>query len=73
MRQNLNPRYFLDGLMHLLKTNRFISVQFTKIFCEREHAGPNLYKKLERIAKEHNENLHAEFIARMAQYDRTVS
>jgi hypothetical protein len=73
MRQNLNPRYFLDGLMHLLKTNRFISVQFTVIFCERQRAGPSLYKKLERVAKEHNENLYAEFIARMAQYDRTLS
>ncbi|KAJ8586096.1 hypothetical protein M405DRAFT_377536 [Rhizopogon salebrosus TDB-379] len=44
VRQNLNPHYFLDGLMHLLKTNRFISVQFTTIFCERERAGPSLYR-----------------------------
>jgi transposase len=65
-----NPDYFLDELMHLLKTNRFISVHFTSIFCELERAGLS-YKKLKRIAKERNENLRAEFIARMAQYDPT--
>ncbi|KAJ8596834.1 hypothetical protein M405DRAFT_689137, partial [Rhizopogon salebrosus TDB-379] len=51
-----NPDYFLDELMHLLKTNRFISVHFTSIFCELERAGLS-YKKLKRIAKERNENL----------------
>jgi hypothetical protein len=54
--------------MHLLKTNRFI--YFTSIFRELERAGLS-YKKLKRIAKERNENLRAEFIARMAQYDPT--
>jgi hypothetical protein len=65
-----NPDYFLDELMHVLKTNRFISIHFTSIFRELERACLS-YKKLKRIAKERNENLCAEFIARMAQYDPT--
>lgn len=63
-----NPDYFLDELMHLLATNQFISVHFTTIFRELEHADVS-YKKLKRIAKERNETLRAAFIARMAQYD----
>ncbi|KAG2354126.1 hypothetical protein BDR07DRAFT_1226717, partial [Suillus spraguei] len=40
-----NPDYFLDKFMHLLKTNQFISVHFSTIFCELKHAGVS-YKKL---------------------------
>ncbi|KAJ8579783.1 hypothetical protein M405DRAFT_105850 [Rhizopogon salebrosus TDB-379] len=40
-----NPDYFLDELMHLLKTNRFISIHFTSIFRELERACLS-YKKL---------------------------
>ncbi|KAJ8593625.1 hypothetical protein M405DRAFT_810523, partial [Rhizopogon salebrosus TDB-379] len=45
-------------------------VHFISIFRELERACLS-YKKLKRIAKERNENLCAEFIARMAQYDPT--
>src|SRR5882757_5010866 len=44
-----NPDYFLDEFMHMLKTNRFISVHFTTIFCKLERIGLS-YKKLKRIA-----------------------
>ncbi|KAG1803431.1 hypothetical protein EV424DRAFT_1330924, partial [Suillus variegatus] len=63
-----NPDYFWDELMHLLATNQFISVHFTTIFRKLECANMS-YKKLKRIAKEHNKTLHAEFITHMAQYD----
>ena len=62
-----NPDYFLDELLHLLKTNRFISVQYVTIHWELEHVRVS-YKKLKRIAKERNEDLRADFVARMAQY-----
>ncbi|OAX41969.1 hypothetical protein K503DRAFT_767209 [Rhizopogon vinicolor AM-OR11-026] len=63
-----NPDYFLDKFMHMLKTNRFISVHFTTIFCELKRIGLS-HKKLKWITKERNETLRAEFIARMTQYD----
>ncbi|OAX40795.1 hypothetical protein K503DRAFT_841438 [Rhizopogon vinicolor AM-OR11-026] len=63
-----NPDYFLDEFMHMLKTNQFISVHFTTIFCELERIGLS-YKKLKQIVKECNKTLHAELIAHMAQYD----
>ena len=59
--------WFLDELLHLLKTNRFISVHFTTIFRALEKAGVSC-KKLMTIAKERNEVLRADFVARMAQY-----
>jgi hypothetical protein len=62
-----NPDYFLDELLHLLKTNRFISVHYVTIHWELEHAGVS-YKKLKHIAKERNENLYVNFIPCMAQY-----
>jgi hypothetical protein len=31
-----NPEYFLDELLHLLKTNCFISVHYSTIHCELE-------------------------------------
>jgi transposase len=62
-----NPDYFLDELLYLLKTNRFISVNYNTIHCELERAGVSR-KKLKRVAKERNEARRAAFIARMAQY-----
>ncbi|KAJ8583201.1 hypothetical protein M405DRAFT_702418, partial [Rhizopogon salebrosus TDB-379] len=48
------PEWFLDELLRLLDTNRFISVHYTTIHRELEHVGVSL-KKLKRIAKERNE------------------
>ncbi|KAI6098550.1 hypothetical protein F5141DRAFT_1010813 [Pisolithus sp. B1] len=62
------PNYFLDKLLHLLQTNHFVSVHFSVIHQELEHAGMSC-KKLKSIAIERNEELQAEFIACMAQYD----
>ena len=62
------PDYFLDELLSLVKNNRFISVHFMTIFQELEHAGMS-WKKLHRITTEHNDDLHATFIAQMAQYE----
>ena len=63
-----NPDYFLDELLHMLKTNRFISVHYTTIHNELIRVGVS-QKRLQRIALERNEALRADFIARMAQYD----
>jgi hypothetical protein len=62
-----NLDYFLDELLHLLKTNCFISVHYATIYHELERRGVNL-KKLKRVAKERSEELRADFIRRMAQY-----
>jgi transposase len=62
-----NPVYFLDELLHLLKTNRFISVNCTTIFRELEHLNVSR-KKLKKIALERNEECRADFVAHMAQY-----
>jgi hypothetical protein len=63
--QNLN--YFSDKLLYLLKTNRFISVNYNTIHHELERAGVS-HKKLKKVAKERNEGCRAAFIAHMAQY-----
>jgi hypothetical protein len=34
-----NPNYFLNELLHLLKTNRFILVHYITIHCALERAG----------------------------------
>ena len=62
-----NPDYFLDELLRMLKTNRFISVHYTTIHDELVHAGVS-QKRLQRIALERNEALHADFNSRMAQF-----
>jgi transposase len=62
-----NPDYFLDELLHLLQTNRFISVHYTTIHRELERAGVSM-KKLKRIACERDEDKRADFILCMAQY-----
>ena len=62
-----NPDYFLDELLHLLKTNRFILVHYTTVHRELERAGMSV-KKLKRIAQERNEERRAAFIEKVAQY-----
>ena len=62
-----NPDYFLDELLKLLKTNRFISVHYTTIHQELTHAGVSR-KRLQHVALERNEALCADFISRMAQF-----
>jgi hypothetical protein len=62
------PDRFLDELQYLLQTNRFIAVHFTTIHRELVRAGIST-KKIKKIASECNENLRADYIARMAQYE----
>ena len=64
---NHHPDWFLDELLGLLDMNWFISVHFTTIYWELECAGVSL-KKLRWIAKEHDEDLRADFIRTMGQY-----
>jgi transposase len=61
------PDWFLDELLSLLETNRFISVHYATIHHELVHANVS-YKKLKKIALERNENLRSDFIQCMAQY-----
>jgi transposase len=61
------PNWFLDELLYLLESNRFISVHFTTIHRELVRAGVSS-KKIRKIAAERNEPLRADFIGRMAQY-----
>jgi len=63
-----NPDYFLDELLHLLKTNQFISVHYITIHRALERAGISR-KKLKKVAAERNERLRADFIGRMAKYE----
>ncbi|KAG2369023.1 hypothetical protein BDR07DRAFT_1348485 [Suillus spraguei] len=46
-----NPNYFLDELVDLTRTNRFISAHFITIFNELDRAGMSC-KRLKRIASE---------------------
>lgn len=62
------PDWFLDELLSLLETNRFISAHYTTIHRELVRANVST-KKLKIIAAERNENLRADFIRRMAQYE----
>jgi transposase len=62
-----NPDYFLEELFYLLRTNRFISVNYVTIHRELERTGVS-HKKLKRIALERNEQYRADFICRMAKY-----
>jgi hypothetical protein len=63
-----NPDYFLDELLHLLKTKRFISVNYITIHHALERAGISC-KKLKKVAAERNERLQADFIGHMAKYE----
>ena len=60
------PDWFLDELLGLLDTNRFISVHFTMIYHELKCSRVSL-KKLRQIAKERDENLCADFVRTMGQ------
>jgi transposase len=64
---NARPDWFLDELLDLLETNRFISIHFTTIFRTLERANVSR-KKLKAIAAERNETLRATYVYRMGQY-----
>jgi transposase len=64
---NQRPDWFLDELLELLDTNRFISVHYTTVYRELERAGMSR-KKLKKIAAERNELLRSDFIRKMADY-----
>ena len=61
------PDWFLDELLDLLQTNRFISAHYTTIHRELQRAGVST-KKLKKIALERNENLWADYMRHMAHY-----
>ncbi|KIM37116.1 hypothetical protein M413DRAFT_50580, partial [Hebeloma cylindrosporum] len=48
------PDWFLDELLELLRTNRFISAHYVTIHRALQHAGASR-KKLKKIASERNE------------------
>ena len=62
-----NPDYFLDEFLNLLQKKKIILMHYTTIFCALEHASMS-HKKLKQIVIERNEDRHAYFIERMAQY-----
>ena len=62
-----NPDYFLDELLDLLETNRFISVHYKTIHRALKRAGVSR-KKLRRIAIERNELRRADYVHRMSHY-----
>ena len=64
---NACPDWFLDELLFLLKTNRFISVNYITVHRELIRAGVST-KKLKKIALERNENLWADYIRHISQY-----
>ena len=64
----LRPDWFLDELLELLKTNRFISIHYITIHRELQRAGVS-YKKLKHIASERNEEARNDFIACISQYE----
>lgn len=61
------PDWFLDELLYLLETNRFVSLHYTTIHRELVRAGVSS-KKIKKIASERNEAVRADFVGRMAQY-----
>ena len=62
-----HPDWFLNELLELLETNCFILAHYLTIHQELVQAGISI-KKLNKIALECNENLHANYIHHMAQY-----
>jgi transposase len=62
-----SPDWFLDELLRLLETNRFISVHYTTIHRELERAGMST-KKLKVIAMERSEPTRLNYIREAAQY-----
>jgi hypothetical protein len=63
-----NPNYFLDELLKLMETNRFISIHYTTNHRELERLNVSR-KKLRKIALERDELRRSDFVAQMAQYD----
>ena len=63
----INPDYFLDEFLTLLRTNRFISIHYTTIHRELARLRVSR-KKLKKIAIERDELRRADFIARMGMY-----
>jgi len=61
------PDWFLDELLKLLKTNRFISVHYTTIHRELERAGMSAMK-LTEIAEERCEPSRQDYIREVSQY-----
>ncbi|KAF9238962.1 kinase-like domain-containing protein [Melanogaster broomeanus] len=61
------PGWFLDKLLNLLETNRFVSAHYTTIHRELERVGISV-KKLKRIAKERNDQRRMDFIIHMSEY-----
>ena len=61
------PDWFLDELLSLLETNRYISAHFTTIHQELVRARVST-KKLKKIAAERNDNLRADYIKHIVQY-----
>ncbi|KAF8955220.1 hypothetical protein BDZ97DRAFT_1907773 [Flammula alnicola] len=64
---NARPDWFLDELLFLLATNRFVSMHYTTIHRELARARVSS-KKLKKIALERNENLRADFIRHISRY-----
>ncbi|KAJ7694066.1 hypothetical protein B0H17DRAFT_1178656 [Mycena rosella] len=62
-----SPDWFLDELLRLLEHNRFISVHYTTIHHELEHAGMST-KKLKVIAMERSEPTRMNYIREAAEY-----
>lgn len=62
------PDWFLDELLNLLKTNRFIAAHYVTVHRALVRAGASR-KKLKKTAAERNEEGRNDFIRRMAQYD----
>jgi transposase len=61
------PDWFLDELLKLLETNRFISVHYKTIHDELLRSGVSR-KRLKIIAAERNNNVRAEFMRAMSFY-----
>ena len=65
------PDWYLDELLDLLKTNRFISA-LSRLILRLSTGSLNVLvyqpKKLKKIAFEHNENLRADYMRHMACY-----
>lgn len=61
------PDWFLDELLDLLKTNRFISVHYVTVHRALVAARVSL-KKLKKIASERKEETRNEYISHMARY-----
>lgn len=62
-----NPDWFLDELLKLLKTNRFISIHYTTIHRELERAGMST-KKLQDVAEERCEPSRLDYVREISQY-----